>query len=890
MNKKTFWNQTLQIYYNFLQLTIVNTCICTVKCTSVCLTDGSEVHCTDRGLQQVPDLPTYATYVDLSNNNITELNETSFSHLEGLQVLILKHQTPGLTIRNNSFRRLSNLTSLQMDYNHALQIEPEAFNGLHHLRTLTLTQCGLDDSVLSGDVLKPLVSLQKLVLCENNIERIRPAPFFINMRSLNILDLSGTNVKSICEEDLLNFQGKHFTHFILSSVKLQEMNQYWSGWDKCGNPLKNMSIATLDLSRNGFEVNTAKRFFDAITGTKIQTLVLSSSSMGSSFGFRNLKNPDRFTFKGLNASSVKMLDLSRSYIFALQFSVFSSLSDLEEITLAQNQINKIDNDAFLGTTSLLKLNLSINYLGAIDSRTFQNLDKLQVLDLSYNHIRVLGYRSFQGLANLLQLNLTANSLESVHEFAILPNLEKLYLGENRITSLYMLPHMAKNLTTLDLEFNKLTDLSDVYTIVQGFPNIEKIFLQGNAFFRCQDARHQTTVVSGKLQLLHLGLSSIEIIWSGGNCLDVFEHLHQLQQLSLSANFLQSLPKNIFKDLTSLTFLDLSFNSLKYLPSGVLPKSLQILNLEYNSIYSVDPHLFGSLTHLSLLQNQFRCDCTLKDFQMWLNESRTILVHPAEDVTCASPEDHYMIPVLSSSIQCEDEEDETNVEKLRRVLFIFCTAFIVLLTAVTIIYIRRRGYVFKIYKRLAAKLVDGKREDPEADGFLYDVYVCFSSGDIKWVEKALLKRLDSQFSDQNVLHCCFEERDFIPGEDHLTNMRNAIQSSRKTLCVVSERFLKDGWCLETFTLAQKKTEEELNDILLVLVVGNIPPYRLLKYKPIRSHIENRRFLVWPDDSQDLQWFYEQLIHNIRQDTKVKRTDDKADGRETEATRVHEDTAV
>ncbi|KAA0708213.1 Toll-like receptor 5 [Triplophysa tibetana] len=862
-----------------------------VKCTSVCSTDGSEVHCTDQGLQQVPDLPTYATYVDLSNNNITELNETSFSHLECLQVLILKHQTPGLTIRNNTFRRLSNLTSLQMDYNHGLQIETEAFNGLHHLKILTLTQCGLDDSVLSGDVLKPLVSLQKLVLRENNIERIRPAPFFINMRSLNILDLSGTKVKSICEEDLLNFQGKHFTHFILSSMKLQNMNQFWSGWDECGNPLKNMSIGKLDLSRNGFEVNAAKRFFDAVSGTKIQTLVLSDRSIGRSSGFNGSEDPDRFTFRGLRESGLKDLDMSGSSIFALSHSVFGSLPRLEQVTLAQNQINKIENNAFLGVTHVITLNLSRNFLGVIDRHTFKNLPKLQVLDVSYNHIWKLRHGSLEGLSNLKDLYLTGNVLESTHECASLPSLEKLYLGDNKITSLpYDLPIMSRNLTTLDMNSNRLTSMTVLFAILEGFPQMLEINLQNNGLVDCYD--QPPTVVPHELQILDLATTNMEFFWSLGKCLDVFKHLPQLQQLSLSLNLLQSLPKNIFKDLTSLTFLDVSFNSLKYLPAGIFPESLRILNLEYNSMYSVEPHLFGSLTHLSLKRNQFRCDCTLKDFQTWLNESRTILVHPAEDVTCASPEDHYMIPVLSSSIQCEDEENEKSVEKLRCVLIIVCATFVVLLTAVTIIYIRCRGYVFKIYKRLTAKLADEKLNlmDPEADGFLYDVYVCFSSDDMKWVEKALLKRLDSQFSDQNVLHCCFEERDFIPGEDHLTNMRNAIESSRKTLCVVSERFLKDGWCLETFTLAQCRMLVELNDILLVLVVGNIPPYRLLKYQQLRTYIENRRFLVWPDDSQDLQWFYDQLILNIRQDTKVKRAEGKADGRETEAAHLHEDTAV
>ncbi|XP_016317110.1 toll-like receptor 5, partial [Sinocyclocheilus anshuiensis] len=320
-----------------------------VKSTSVCSVNDYAAFCIDRGLHHVPEVPTHVNHMDLSLNSIAELNETSFSRLEGLQVLKVEQQTPGLLIRNNTFRRLSNLILLKLDYNFFLQIETEAFNGLSNLEILTLTQCSLDGSVLSGDVLKPLVSLQMLVLRNNNIHRIQPASFFLNMRRFHVLDLSHNNVKSICEEDLLSFQGKHFTLLQLASVTLQDMNEYWLGWDKCGNPFKNMSVTVLDLSGNGFKVPMAKRFFDAITGTKILGLILSNSyNMGSSFGHNNFPDPDKFTFKGLEASGVKTFDLSSSNIFSLSYSVFSYLPDLEQITMAQSQINKIENNAFLG--------------------------------------------------------------------------------------------------------------------------------------------------------------------------------------------------------------------------------------------------------------------------------------------------------------------------------------------------------------------------------------------------------------------------------------------------------------------------------------------------------------------------------------------------------------
>uniref|UniRef100_A0A673FR51 Toll-like receptor 5 n=1 Tax=Sinocyclocheilus rhinocerous TaxID=307959 RepID=A0A673FR51_9TELE len=213
-----------------------------------------------------------------------------------------------------------------------------------------------------------------------------------------------------------------------------------------------MSVTVLDLSGNGFNVNIAKRFLNAVSGTKIQSLIFSNiCSLGRSSG-NNSKDPDKFTFKGLEASGVKTFDLSSSNIFSLSYSVFSYLPDLEQITLAQSQINKIENNAFWGMTNLLQLNLSKNVLGIINSETFQNLEKLEVLDLSYNHIWTLGHQSFQGLPNLLNLNLTGNSLKYAHTFASLPSLEKLYLGDNKITHASNLLNIATNLKTLYLDF------------------------------------------------------------------------------------------------------------------------------------------------------------------------------------------------------------------------------------------------------------------------------------------------------------------------------------------------------------------------------------------------------------------------------------------------------
>lgn len=54
------------------------------------------------------------------------------------------------------------------------------------------------------------------------------------------------------------------------------------------------------------------------------------------------------------------------------------------------------------------------------------------------------------------------------------------------------------------------------------------------------------------------------------------------------------------------------------------------------------------------------------------------------------------------------------------------------------------------------------------------------------------------------------------------------------------------------------------------------YQLMKYNAVRAFVQKRDYLVWPEDPQDLEWFYERLVSLIVKDTKVKKfAEDKAE---------------
>ncbi|KAK5903933.1 hypothetical protein CgunFtcFv8_007673 [Champsocephalus gunnari] len=278
-----------------------------------------------------------------------------------------------------------------------------------------------------------------------------------------------------------------------------------------------------------------------------------------------------------------------------------------------------------------------------------------------------------------------------------------------------------------------------------------------------------------------------------------------------------------------------------------------------------PTLPPNITHLYLQMN------FIKSFLKWLNVTNVTFASPTEEYRCEFPAALQNLPLgnFSRVIEPCGEDDAKAIQDLQLALFIFNAVLVITVILSGFIYARLRGHIFIIYKTIVGRVLEGPKPNLPVDEVQYDAFLSFSENDYGWVEAALLKKLDNQFSEENLFRCCFEARDFLPGEDHLTNIRDAIWSSRKTVCVVSKEFLKDGWCLEAFTLAQGRMLEELTDVLVMVVVGKMAHYQLMKYQAVRAFVQRREYLTWPEDPQDLEWFYERLVSKILKDTKVKK---------------------
>ncbi|PKU40506.1 toll-like receptor 5 [Limosa lapponica baueri] len=808
-------------------------------------------------LTDIPLVPKDTVKLLLTFNYIRQVTVTSFPLLEHLLLLEIGTQyVYPVTIGKGAFRNLPNLRVLDLGYNRILHLDLDAFVGLPSLNVLRLFDNNLEDSILEERYFQELISLEELELSGNNIKKLQPHPLFYNLTVLKKVNLKSNKISNLCESNLTSFQGKHFLFFSLRSNYLYKTDE--TAWAKCPNPFRNITFNSLDIGDNGWSTEKVKYFFTAIKGTQIGSLILSVHIMGSGFGFDNLKNPDNNTFAGLARSDLNLLDISHGYIFSLNSLIFQSFGNLELLNLFKNKINQIQRQAFFGLGNLKGLNLSSNLLGELYDYTFEGLHSVIYIDLQQNHIGMIGEKSFHNLVNLKIIDLRDNAIKRLPSF---PHLTSAFLGDNKLASVVGTKIAA---TYLDLERNWLANLGDLYILFQ-VPDVQYMFLKQNRFSYC--VKSHTITENNQLIYMDLGENMLQLVWERDLCLDVFRALSKLQVLHLNNNYLSSLPQEIFRGLTSLKRLNLASNLLSHLSPGLFPQSLTNLNLSGNQLFSPEPEVFMTLSILDITHNKYVCDCALKSLLVWLNDTNVTLAGSQSDRYCVYPPAFAGVP-LSSLTYDGCEEDEL-LEGLRFSVFVFTSITLLVFLTAVVIFTRCRGICFVWYKTITKKIIGSHPQVADKSEYKYDAYLCYSKNDFEWVQNSLLKHLDSQYFKKNRFTLCFEERDFLPGEEHISNIRDAIWNSRKTVCIVTRQFLKDGWCVEAFNFAQSRYFCDLKDVLIMVVVGSLSQYQLMKHKPIRNFLQRSRYLRWPEDYQDVDWFLNNLSCQILKEKKVQK---------------------
>ena len=141
----------------------------------------------------------------------------------------------------------------------------------------------------------------------------------------------------------------------------------------------------------------------------------------------------------------------------------------------------------------------------------------------------------------------------------------------------------------------------------------------------------------------------------------------------------------------------------------------------------------------------------------------------------------------------------------------CCSLVVIVVVISLVY-RYRWHIRYIYFLVRAKRREA-REVLDDTTYVYDAFVVYNGTDVGWVKDELLPAMEeaAEFT------LCVHDRDWLLGLDIVENIVQSIESSRKTLLVVSNAFAISQWCQLELTLAQHRLlEDDRNAMILVLL--------------------------------------------------------------------------
>ncbi|KAH3893739.1 hypothetical protein DPMN_017889 [Dreissena polymorpha] len=143
-------------------------------------------------------------------------------------------------------------------------------------------------------------------------------------------------------------------------------------------------------------------------------------------------------------------------------------------------------------------------------------------------------------------------------------------------------------------------------------------------------------------------------------------------------------------------------------------------------------------------------------------------------------------------------------------------------------------------------------------YQFDAFISYAEDNTRFILDDVIPRLETE----NV-SLCLHQRDFLPGNAISDNIILAIQSSRKTVVILSNAFLKSKWCLYEFNMARMDSiYSRGEDISLVLVMLETVPDSAMPLEMLRW-IQDNNYIEYTTDHEGNALFWDKLKSVITQ---------------------------
>ena len=836
--------------------------------------------------------------LDLSANAISTLRTSVFHKLGNLHTLDLSSNfISGIDLHENLFSELNLLQTLDMSRNSITSLPDNVWNGLHNLKHLNLRRASNYRFYISKGTFNELSKLNSLDLSFNNLYIVTDSPFR-NLTSLRSLNLPETHITPAIFDGLNNslqflyiiaFGTETNTPFVyLSSLQHLELDLRTCNYnEKLFTGLEELSYLKLDdwgiykcLGDIDFGPLVSLTYLEWYHVTSperngpIQTLNSLNSPLQTLslnlFLFKKLTvNSSTFELLPNWRESLQELHVNFHFHITINGSPFTWFPELSVLRLScQTNLSTIwtsPKDTFKNLKKLKEAHL--NYLNMNDSviydvlGTFGMYNSLKVLDLSNNILEYPNLNPICNLSALEELYLLSNKFTFLAFPCRMPNLTQLQV-RNLETAASLLNFQSLNFAELcnhgyNLKLLNVNTYSWKVTAGAECLNLDTLYANDSYAY----INYKYKIQSPHLEDLYLSsiMVNYDFLKSIKTILTIF-NAAQLKTVDLSSNQISVIDGEDARLLSTVTYLNLRNNLLTSLSKLNHLYEIEELLLSNNKI-SIAQTLTLSKTSLQtvdLRDNVFLCDCNVEDLQIWMANDRAVYLwnspSTANRYRCVEPDSVQGLSIREVNLDC-DLPIVTYIS-----IVVTCAVLVIITIITTVMMVKYRWHIqyrlFLLFNRREYQnyLVNNDVELHDFEGEdgvpLYDAYVIYHNQDEDWVDEQLLANIEE--GDQEHFKLCLKNRDIRAGRLIFNELSLHIRRSRKTLVILTPRFVDDNWCYFQLNMAHHRVLEENHNVLIFIILEDIPNERLTLL--LRQLFCKAPCFKWPNDAygQDLFW--------------------------------------
>lgn len=833
--------------------------------------------------------------LNLSNNKITKMDPTIFHDLYTLQILNLGGNAID-SVPNDAFIPLRNLDTLILSNNRIVEISPLALNGLYALTLLSLDgnkladvhrdcfrNCTtLQDLNLSGNVLRTVPAalremrlLKTVDLGENQIDAVDPDAFYgmSNLYGLRLIGNRLRNVTSNLFDNLVSLQILNLAHNQIDYVAADAFQ----------------NISTIQAIRlDGNRLSSIERLFRNVSSLLWLNV---SDNVLNDFDYGML--PEQLEWLDMHKNyltelsnrnnvtvGIRTLDVRYNYLTYIRP---SSIPDAVEILLMNdNRIITVETNTFLDKANVTRADMYANLIGQLDINALRLSPVAEGRPLPEFYI---GGNPFQCDCKMEWLQ-RINSLQNLRQYPVVMDMQSIYckLLHNRevryvpVSEISPAQFVCKYKThcfavcqccefdACDCEMtcpanctcyhdqpwssNIVDCYSSNYTQLPAKIPMDatEVYLDGNLFSHLSS---HALLGRKNLRMLFANNSGIRSVRN-----DTFTGLKRLAVLHLEYNAIERFDGSEFSTVENLRELYLQHNLISHVDNATFAplKSLQVLRLDHNRLYDYDVWLLSAndrLADLYLSHNPWSCDCEFVQSLRRYMVAAGDRVPDAAVVACRADGGARDVSIRDqNATECGSFFGSIVENRIvRDVLPTVLTAVCIILAVVLILYLiavyREECRAWVYYKcgfRICHKTV------PHDDDRMFDAYVAYSMKDDGFVAQMLGPGLEQGNPRYRVgLHY----RDFNVSSFVADTIVEAIESSKRTILVVSKNFVESEWCRFEFKSAlHEGLKDKRRGRLIVVALGEIQPRDV--DPELRAYMKNAVRVNWGD-----RMFWEKL---------------------------------